>query len=201
MSRPTAAVVLALLAVAATCLALAPLVLPDSYEVLRQPVSRAGAQGVPGAWLARTGYVLLGLAVLVEAARAGEAWGPVGRAAHAVYATAMVCLAVFSASPWYGGPGDTVEASLHTWAATVAVGAFFVGVLGVRIQRGRRPGRIAVLDVVALAGAPVLALAAETMPGGAGVTERLIFVIGFTWYGVEAVRLSHPDAPGRVREI
>ncbi|GAA4726691.1 hypothetical protein GCM10023216_16720 [Isoptericola chiayiensis] len=201
MHRSSALVVLVLLGASAVCLALAPLALPDSYDVVRHALTRAGAQGVPGAWVARTGYALLGVAVLLEAARAGDAWGPVGRGGHAVFGTAMVALAVFSASPWYGGAGDRVEAGLHTWAATTAVLAFFVGVLGVRIRRGTRPGRIAVLDVVALAGVPVLALAAETMPGGAGVTERLLFAIGFAWYATEAVRLARPDGPGRVREL
>ncbi|WP_402465556.1 DUF998 domain-containing protein [Isoptericola aurantiacus] len=194
MSRFVSVVVVLLLVASALCFALVPVVVPDSSDVVRDTVTLAGAQGVPGAWLARTGFVLLGAAVLAEAARDGDAWGPAGRAAHAVFGAATVSMAVFSASPGRGGASDAVEASLHTWAATVAVAAFVVGVLAVRIRRGTRPGPVGVLDVAALAAAVVLALAAETMPAGAGVTERLLLTVGLVWYTVEAVRQTRIGA-------
>ncbi|MDO8144886.1 MULTISPECIES: DUF998 domain-containing protein [Isoptericola] len=201
MSRSSAVTVLVLLGAALLCLALAPLAVPDSYDVVRHSVSESAGQGVPGAWVARTGFVLLGLAVLVEAARAGEAWGPWGRGAHAVYGAGMFGVAVFSHSPWYSAAWDRAEDTLHTVASTTVGFAFMVGVLAVTIRRGRRPGWIRVLDIVALVAAVVLPLTMLTMPFVAGAAQRLLFAIGLTWYGVEAVRLARPDAPGRYREL
>ena len=78
-SRPAAVAVIAVLVASAACVAIAPTLMPDSYSVLEHSVSESGAQGVPGAWLARTGFLLLGLAVLLEAQVVGTRWGPWGR--------------------------------------------------------------------------------------------------------------------------
>lgn len=45
------------------CLVLAPTVLPEGYSVVAHTTSEAAAQATDGAWLARTGLFLFGLAV------------------------------------------------------------------------------------------------------------------------------------------
>nr|WP_246256663.1 DUF998 domain-containing protein [Isoptericola halotolerans] len=190
-----------MLAASATLVAFAPLVVQDSYDVVRHSVAHAAGQGVPGAWVARSGFVLVGLAVLLEAARSAQAWGAWGRGAHGVYGLGMICLAVVSHRPWYSSRWDPVEDSLHTVAATTVVAAFVVGVLAVAIRRGPRPGPIRVADVVAVGAAVLLTAVALTMPALEGAAQRLLFAVGYAWYGIEAVRLAAPDAPGKYREI
>jgi hypothetical protein len=200
VERSWATVVVTLLAASAVCVALAPLAVPDTYDLVEHTVQESAGQGVPGAWVARAGLVLLGLAVLVESARSGEAWGAWGRGAHGVYGVGTVSLAVVSHRPWYSSRWDPVEDSLHTVAATAVLVAFVVGVVAVAVRRGRSPGPARVLDVVVVAGVVLLTLVALTMPPVEGVAQRLVFAAGYTWYAVEAIRLAASDVPGAYRE-
>ncbi|PRZ02670.1 uncharacterized protein DUF998 [Isoptericola sp. CG 20/1183] len=201
MNRLSATVVLALLAASAVCVALAPLAVPETYDVVRHSVSEAGGQEVPGAWVARTGFVLLGLAVLLEAGLAGEAWGPWGRSAHGVYGTAIILVGTFSHRAWYSAPWDRVEDTMHSIAATTVGFAFVIGVVAVSVRRGRRPGPIRVLDAVAVVASVVLPLIMWTAPDVQGVAQRLLFAVGYTWFAVEAVRLASSAAPGKYVEL
>ncbi|WP_407317898.1 DUF998 domain-containing protein [Isoptericola halotolerans] len=195
MDRLSATVVVALLAASAACVALAPLAVPETYDLVRHSVSEAGGQEVPGAWVARTGFVLLGLAVLLEAAFARETWGPWGRSAHGVYGTAMVLVGAFSHRPWYSAPWDRVEDSLHSVAATTMGFAFVIGVLAVGIRRGPHPGPVRVLDTVAIVASVVLPLIMWTAPDVQGAAQRLLFAVCYTWFAVEALRLAGRAAP------
>lgn len=56
--------VLVLLGVSAVALAVAPVVLDESYSWVEHTTSQAGGQGVDGAWMARLGFLLFGLAVI-----------------------------------------------------------------------------------------------------------------------------------------
>jgi hypothetical protein len=187
--------VLVLLGASLGCLACAPLVLPDSYDVVRHTVADATAQGVPGGWLARTGLALLGVAVLALAAWSVDRWSSVARAAHGVYGTAVVLLAVFAPLAWDGRPGSQVEATWHAVLAAVAVGAFVVGVVAVRVGRGTPAGAQGVVDVLVVAAVVVPAAASLTMAATSGVTERLLFAAAYLWYGVQTVRRPVVDRP------
>ena len=80
---------------ALTALALAPLLMPDTYSVRGHSVSESAAQGVEGAWLARLGFLLFGFAVLSLALDPGSTWGRWGRRAHAGFGVSMIAAAVF----------------------------------------------------------------------------------------------------------
>jgi hypothetical protein len=56
--------VLGLLVAALVALAAAPWALPASYSSAKHGLSEAAAQGVDGAWVARTGFILFGLVVV-----------------------------------------------------------------------------------------------------------------------------------------
>jgi hypothetical protein len=58
LSREEKPAVIVLLLAAMAALALAPLLMPDSYSVLGHSVSESAAQGVDGAWLARLAFLL-----------------------------------------------------------------------------------------------------------------------------------------------
>jgi hypothetical protein len=67
-ARPMAAVaaVLSCLTVSALALAVAPMLMPESYSWVVHTTSESAAQGVNGAWLARLGFVAFGFAVLAR---------------------------------------------------------------------------------------------------------------------------------------
>jgi len=73
------------LVLSATALLSAPLLMPAGYSWVSNTTSESAAQGVPGAWLARGGFVLFGSAVLVLCRRCGHRWGRLATACHGVF--------------------------------------------------------------------------------------------------------------------
>jgi hypothetical protein len=181
------------LVAALAALALAPLLMPDSYSVLGHSVSESAAQGVVGAWLARLGFLFLGLAVLSLAFIPGSTWGRWGRRAHAGFGVSMIAAAVFSHGPWDGSAFDEFEDLLHS-AASFGVGLFFtVGVVLVATRRVDAPGWSRIVDGVALAAALVIPLLMANVDAG-GLVQRIMFLIAFLWYGLETVRAPAPTS-------
>jgi len=175
-------------------LALAPALLPDDYDWIEHTTSEAGAQGVDGAWLARFGFVLFGLAVLVIAARSAPRWGTRATVFHRVFAVGMITVAAFSARAWPDGASyDPTEDTLHSVAATVIGVAFAIGVLAVAVG-GREKGQsVRVLDVVAIVASVVVPLSMSQFDGVAGVAQRLMFLVAYLWYGREVLPAAVSD--------
>jgi TRAP-type C4-dicarboxylate transport system permease small subunit len=67
LDRPGGGPAIAGLVASALALALAPLLLPTSYSWVAHTTSESAAQGVPGSWLARVGFLVFGAAVLATA--------------------------------------------------------------------------------------------------------------------------------------
>lgn len=145
-----AASAVALLLASALSSALAPLVLADSYDWVRHTTSEAGGQGVEGAWLARGGFVLFGLAVLHVVGLNRERWHAMAGFCHRFFAVAMIAVAAFSLRSWEDGAAyDRIEDLLHSVAATAMGFAFAFGVAAVGSVIVRNGGRVRVLDVTA----------------------------------------------------
>lgn len=176
-------------------LAVAPLVLPDDYDWFEHTTSEAGAQGVDGAWVARLGFVLLGLAVLAISTRAAPRWGSRATAFHRAFGLGMIAVAAFSARSWADGAAhDPTEDLLHSVAATVVGLSFALGVLAVLLT-GREKGQpVRIFDVVAVAAAIVIPLAMTQLDGAEGLLQRLMFLVAYVWYGREAL-------PGAVSDL
>lgn len=184
---------LALLAASAVCVAVAPLLMPDSYSIAEHSVSESAGQGVEGAWLARFGFLFLGFAVLLIANRAKH-WGIWGRFSHRVYGVAMIATAAFAHMPWEDIPFDAFEDLLHSVAATLVGFAFTVGVLLVSLNRPASQRAARLLDAVAvLAAIVVSATVMFELVDAAGLVQRIIFGIGYLWYGIEAIRSTAPS--------
>jgi hypothetical protein len=73
--RAVAGAVLVGLCSSAAALAAAPALMPPSYSWISHTMSESAAQGVSGAWLARLGFLLLGLSVMALAFAATPDWG------------------------------------------------------------------------------------------------------------------------------
>lgn len=121
--------------------------MPDSYSWIANTTSESAAQGGSGAWLARLGLGIFGLAVL------GLAWGhpswePAAKFAHIGFGFLMTATAVASTRPWVAGvPFNVTEDQIHSFAATAMGFAFAFGILAVALGE-RRSGRpIRPLDI------------------------------------------------------
>jgi hypothetical protein len=188
--------VLACLAASAAALAVAPILMPTSYSWVAHTTSESAAQGVPGAWLARLGFVTFGFAVLAVAGLARHLWGRLAAWLHAGFGVLMVTAAVFSARSWEPGvPFDAVEDVLHSVSATAMGFAFAFGVVAVAWRIWRAGGGLRWLDITAVTASVVLPLAMVGWEQFAGALQRPIFVVAYVWYAVEAVHARHAPSP------
>lgn len=196
---PWRVVVLVALVSAVMLFALAPLALPRSYSWLELGLSEAGAQGLAGAWVARTGFVVLGLAVLAVCALRHPAWHAPATVLHACFGTGMVMVAVFSHAPWQAGvPYVELEDTLHSAFASLVGFSFLAGVAATLAVRRPRTLPRTVADVAALVvtGSIPLFLAAPVW----GLLQRLMFLTAITWYAAE-VSLPGPVARERLEAV
>ncbi|HEX6116493.1 MAG TPA: DUF998 domain-containing protein [Solirubrobacterales bacterium] len=181
-----------LLALSAASIALAPTLMPDTYSWTSHTTSESAAQGVDGAWLARLGFLLLGLAVIWLAVLKRASWGSWGMALHLSFGALMIATAAFSTRPWEQGAGfDRTEDDLHSIASTGVGLSFAFGVLAVSLTRGRNGVSALALDVIAIAVAGVALPISMSIWGEAdGILQRAIFLIAYAWYAAEALRQS-----------
>jgi hypothetical protein len=194
---------LGLLALSAQALLLAPALMPAGYNWLRHTTSESAAQSVPGAWLARLGFLLLGLSVVWLAGHWRRAWSWPERWLHAAFGVLMIATAAFSTRPWaLGAPYDPVEDALHSFTATAMGFAFAIGVgWGLAASRRSAPERL--LDLTVMIAAVAIPLAMAWLPAWAGLLQRGMFALAYAWYGREWLRAESHQAltsgPGRMR--
>ena len=196
MTKRSGAILLGL-ALSALALALAPLLMPDSYSWIANTTSDSAAQGVSGAWLARLGLGAFGLAVLAIA-WSHPSWVPAARFAHIGFGILLTVTAVASTRPWVAGtPFDAAEDQIHSIAATAMGFAFAFGILAV-VLGDRRSGRpIRPLDIVAIVASIAIPLSMTALPELAGILQRLMFAVAYIWYVVAA----RCGVPGRSENV
>lgn len=198
--RLAACGVIVLLIASATSLLIAPSLLPNSYSWLSHGTSESAAQGIEGAWLARLGFVTLGLAVLWLAASSRTVWARGAVWLHVGFGVFMVSAAAFSTRPWMPGASyDPVEDALHSFAANAMGFAFAFGVVVRWIQRDRRDMAGRLVDGIAVAAATLIPMVMSAAPTRYGVAQRLMFLIAYAWYAREAVLRLGPDMGARSR--
>jgi hypothetical protein len=192
---PVAAAALAGLAASALAVAAAPALMPASYSWITNTTSESAAQGITGAWLARVGFVLFGLAVTALAVRCPPAWGAWASVLHYAFGAFMICAAAFATRPWTGQVFDRTEDALHSAAATAMGFAFAIGVAAAAIHQRRRTVGALLLDAVAVTASIVVPLVMLAAPGVDGATQRLIFAIAYLWYACAAVSILRSQRP------
>jgi putative copper export protein len=187
------------LGASAAMLAVAPALMATGYSWVSRTTSESAAQGVSGAWLGRLGFLLFGLSVLLLCDVCRRPWGRWGTALHAAFGALMTAAAAFSHRPWRAGQAfDRTEDLLHSVAATGMGIAFAAGVVAVALRRGPVRRR-RVPDVVAVGAAVALPLAMSVAPALDGLLQRLMFVVAYGWYAVEAIRAGRPEPHARDR--
>lgn len=191
--RPSGPVVtLVGLATSAAALTAAPALMPRGYSWVSQTTSESAAQGVEGAWLARTGFVLFGLSVILLASLRRQRWGTGATALHAGFGALLVAAAAFAHRPWMAGEDvDRVEDVLHSIAATSMGFAFVSGVVLTALRRSRDDLWPRAFDLMAVAASVAIPLGMTAGPDVDGVLQRLMFGVAYAWYAAEAVRATH----------
>lgn len=187
-----------LLGCSAAALACAPLVLPKTYSWVEHTTSEGAGQGVSGAWLARTGFVCFGAAVLWISANARQ-WGWLARWLHAAFGAFMIAAAIFSSRQWEEGAAfDHTEDLLHSIAASTMGVAFAVGVAAVAVRRWwmRTEAGVQPLDVIAITASALIPLTMIYFDPIAGLLQRMMFTIAYVWYAKEG--LATTEGPERV---
>lgn len=181
-------ITLALLILSALCIGTAPLLMPAGYSWLALSISESAAQGLKGAWLARLGFILYGLAVIRISCSLRTVWPRGSFWAHMAFGICMLGTAAFSHSPWLPDvPSDVTENFLHSATANGMGFGFIIGV-ALRFIHSREhhiPGTT--LDFFALVAATVIPLAMPTVEGATGILQRSMFGLGYIWYGRECM--------------
>lgn len=190
-------VLLVALALSMLLFALAPLALPPSYSWVKLGVSEAAAQGLSGAWIARGGFVLLGLAVLGICVLRHGVWRTLATGLHACFGIGMVMVAVYSHAPWQAGvPYVELEDRLHSAFASVVGFSFLAGVAATLAVRRPRTRARAAGDIAALVVTGTIPLLMSAPIWGS--LQRLMFLTAATWYALEV--LSQDSGPAREPE-
>ncbi len=179
--------VVVLLVLSALALLVAPGLMPPSYSWVSHTTSESAGQGVTSAWVARTGFLGFGTAVLLLARR----WHGLGRWLHVAFGVCMIAAAIYSSRPWTSAPFDHIEDLLHSVAATAMGFAFAGGVLANTWSRVTAAGRVLILDTVALLASVAAPLAMMVWPDAAGLLQRGMFAVAFLWYGRAAGAPMH----------
>ncbi|MBE2201688.1 MAG: DUF998 domain-containing protein [Anaerolinea sp.] len=177
------------LLISAVALLAAPRLMPAGYSWLTHTTSESAAQGLAGAWLARLGFVLFGLAVIWLAAAKTAVWARTAVWFHLVFGVCMVATAAFAHHPWLEGvPVDPVEDFLHSLTATMMGFAFAFGAMARLLQREAddRVGRV--WDVTAVAAATFLPMLMGAQPDIIGLLQRAMFAVAYGWYVREALQ-------------
>jgi hypothetical protein len=178
---------LALLLSSAIALFSVPATLPDGYSWVEHTASEAAAQGLEGAWLARLAFLLFGFAAILVGGSARDRWQPGAVLLLAGFGVLMIGAAAFSSRSWEeGAPYDDVEDLLHSIAATLMGFAFALGVFLVLLSRGPDQPLRRGFDRVAILCSVVLPAGMTIWPDVDGLLQRLMFVVAYLWFALEA---------------
>ncbi len=167
----------------ALALLLAPNLMPESYSWVANSTSESAAQAIQGAWLARLGFLLFGLAVLCLSYRLEQSWAKLVVFFHIIFATMMIATAAFSTQPWLDTLAfDPVEAALHSLTATVMGFAFNLGVFARFLQVYHKEEKRRWFDLIAVFIATLIPIMMAFMPEMDGLLQRFMFFTAYLWY-------------------
>ncbi|MCU0649488.1 MAG: DUF998 domain-containing protein [Gemmatimonadaceae bacterium] len=181
--------ILLLLVASAVAFLMAPTAIAPSYSWVRHSISESAAQGLVGAWVARSGFLLFGSAVLWLAAALRPRWHRRGSVALGTFGAMMLGTAAYSHRPWLPGvPFDAAEDLLHSATASIMGVAFATGVVLVGAGRRNASRLDRTVDALALVASMAIPLGMSQWTAYTGLLQRSMFLIAYIWYGRETIR-------------
>jgi len=167
----------------------APNLMPESYNWIEHTTSESAAQGISGAWMARLGFIIFGMAVLWQSQLLKSQWSRASYICFIAFGISMISTAAFAIKPWdLNLPFDKFEDNLHTVGSNLVGFSFSLGVLTVLFQRKKNEILSIIYDLIALLSAVIIPLMMFNIDGIAGVAQRSMFTIAFIWYIKETVK-------------
>lgn len=178
-----------LLAASALLVLLAPRAMPRSYSWISNTISESAAQGVPRAWIARSGFVGLGSGAVLASLACSDFWGVAGSILVGAFGVLIMCTAWVSEKPWVAGVAyDINQARLHSIAAGTAGVLYTCGVVVVLLADDAAPLWLRAVTLVAALSAVVLPVAMALQPRRAGMYQRAMFGLCYAWLLLEVSR-------------
>jgi Protein of unknown function (DUF998) len=180
-------------------LALASAMMPDGYSWTEHGISESAAQGIDGAWLARMGFVVFGLAVIWLTSLRTGVWETAGTVLHMCFGVCMIGVAAFSTRPWWNDATYVKsEDLLHSVFASTMGFAFIAGTASVLVAKRLQTHCVALLDLGAAVVTTALSAAMGAFPGIYGALQRVMFLVAYCWYANEAHQHQrhHPTQRG-----
>jgi len=166
----------------------APNLMPESYNWIEHTTSESAAQGISGAWMARLGFIIFGMAVLWQSQLLKSQWSRASYICFIAFGISMISTAAFAIKPWdLNLPFDKFEDNLHTVGSNLVGFSFSLGVLTVLFQRKKNEILSIIYDLIALLSAVIIPLMMFNIDGIAGVAQRSMFTIAYIWYIKETV--------------
>ncbi len=176
------------------------LVLPHysvaEYSMLKHTTSHLGAQDSPNAWVMNTVFILLGASCILESwFHLKQHWAQ--KILLTLFGFGLVLVAFFRHAPIVAGvPYSPLEDAMHSLFAGVVGFSFTVFAFSAALLENtiRRRGLALLVGLMAV-GFSILIF---TMADLAGLWQRIMFVVSFTWLVLffEGIRVKTADGPG-----
>ncbi len=151
----------------------------EGYSILKHTTSHLGAQYSPHAWIMNTVFILLGITCIVESwLHLKRFW--VQKTLLIIFGSGLILVAFFRHAPIIRGiPYSILEDTAHSIFATI-VGVSFTlfAFSAVFIEKTNRRKAIALcIGLIAI----VLSVLMFSVVDLAGLWQRIMFIISFTW--------------------
>lgn len=169
------------------------LVLPffsvDTYSI----ISHLGAQSTPNAWIMNAAFVLVGLSSILEGwLHLRKMW--FHRILLSIFGFGLIMVAVFRHAPIVEGiEFDAFEDKLHSIFASLV--GFMFTVLAISTAFIEKALKHRITDIAVGLAATLLSVLMQLLPAFAGLWQRAIFIMSFTWliFMLERMRAFDKD--------
>ncbi|MGI6773623.1 MAG: DUF998 domain-containing protein [Clostridiales bacterium] len=173
------------------------LVLPffsvDTYSIIRNTTSHLGAQSTPNAWIMNAAFVLVGLSSILEGwLHLRKMW--FHRILLSIFGFGLIMVAVFRHAPIVEGiEFDAFEDKLHSIFASLV--GFMFTVLAISTAFIEKALKHRITDIAVGLAATLLSVLMQLLPAFAGLWQRAIFIMSFTWliFMLERMRAFDKD--------
>lgn len=150
----------------------------EGYSILKNTTSQLGAQKTPNAWVMNAVFVLLGVSSIFAG------WDPLkGYWSHRIllmiFGVSLILTAIFHHAPLDQVSYDESQDNLHSVFASITGFSFTLLAFSIAFTTPLKKDKILAVCIGIFA--TLLSFFMFSLPYFAGIWQRLIFIISFTW--------------------
>lgn len=151
----------------------------ESYSILKNTTSELGAQNTPNAWIMNVTFILVGASSILEAwLHLHKFW--FHKILLSVFGLSLIFVGIFHHAPIAEGVMfDVQQDNLHSIFASI-VGLSFT-IFAIASAFIETEGKHRVIDIVVGVTATLLSLLMLLLPDYAGIWQRVMFILSFSW--------------------